>query len=409
MLNRTVSRLYSRFKLSKRQFLPPEVWLEVFEIGDLGISDIANVRLTCLSFAALGKIRAFSSFHFSPFILVANPVHYRWPFIKDLTSRRIERLEYWASDDIAPLVRHCKVDPLYYSDATAPFANEREDTCLIDIFFQTLPRFFNISHLECNHLPFCNLALSQLSQLKKLRTLEVTDCTVTASAPPQPALAVTNMHFYSYCAIYGSVEDRGSVGWLDVLRPDSIRRIWLSLDAPKIIHLRGIATTRSLYDLSAPERDNVSRHIISILSHPTALEELKICPYQKSQESFEHFEPPNDYSFGALSLHSLRNYEGPSQFLSWVSTGPKLDTVKLTALDQSPYGNSSSLLKSIQRETISDSIQSLTIRANDVPDALLMAISARFIHTKDLKLHAQRVDEDQVSSSFRKKSQPIVN
>src|ERR1700729_2638729 len=143
------------------------------------------------------------------------------------------------------------------------------------------------------------------------------DCTVTASAPPQPALKVTDIFFSSYCSVYGSVEERGSVGWLDVLHPDPIRRIQISLHAPKIIHLRGISTTRSLCDLSAQECDNVSHHIISILSHPSALEELTILPYAKSEEDFEHIEPPDDYSFGALSLSSLRSYEGPPQFLSW--------------------------------------------------------------------------------------------
>jgi len=400
-LNRTLSKLYSRVKPSKRRFLPPEVWLEVFAQADLEIADIANVRLTCISFAVLGKARAFSSFHFAPFILVANLTHYRRPFIKEHATKSVQRLEYWASDDIAPLVRHCKVDPLYFSKEVEPLVDERDGTCLIDIFFQTLPRLFNLHRLECIHLPFCNNALNQLCQLKKLRTLEVMDCTVTASVPPQPALKVNHILFSSYCAVYGSVEERGSVGWLDILHPDPIRRICISLSAPKIIHLRGISTTRSLCDLSAQECDNVSRHIISILSHPSALEELKIFPYAKSEDTLEHIEPPNDYSFGALSLPSLRSYEGPPQFLSWVSTGPKLDSVKLTALDQSAYGSSGILLKNIQRETISDSIHSLTIHVCDVPDVLLMAIGARFIHIKELKIHAKRADEDQVSFSFR--------
>jgi hypothetical protein len=207
-LNRTLSRIYSRVKPPKRRFLPPEVWLEVFAQADLEIADIANVRLTCISFAVLGKTRVFSSFHFSPFILVANPVRYRWSFIKEHATRSVQRLEYWASNDIAPLVRHCKVEPLYLSAEIERLADERDGTCLIEIFFQTLPRFFNLHHFECVHLPFCNEALSQLSQLEKLRTLEVVDCTITTSAPPQRALKVTNICFSSYCTAYGSVEER---------------------------------------------------------------------------------------------------------------------------------------------------------------------------------------------------------
>ena len=66
------------------------------------------------------------------------------------------------------------------------------------------------------------------------------------------------------------------------------------------------------------------------------------------------------------------------------------------------------LLTTIERKTISDSLQSLTIRVDDIPEVLLMAISARFVHIKDLKLHANRVDEDQVSVSFSQ-SQHILS
>jgi hypothetical protein len=352
-------------------------------------------------------MQAFSSFHFSPFILVSSPVNYRWSFNEEPAAQRIKRLEYWASEDIAPLVRHCKVVPSYSLPELDPSVDRIEDASrLIDAFVQTLPRFFNLNHLECHHFPFGDEALSQLSKLRKLRTLEVTDCSVTASAAPRPALEVTNVHFSSYCSTYGNVEERGRVGWLDVLHPGSIRQIWISLHRPEIIHLRGIATTRSLYDLSAPEIDNVSRHIIAILAHPTALEELKIGYYEPSSYK-ETFEPPSDYSLGALSLSSLRDYEGPHQFLSWVSTGPKLQSARLTTLDRSHttrpnYVTYSALMKTIERETISDSLQSLTIRVYDIPEILLMAISARFVHIKELKLHAKRVDEDLVSLSFEK-------
>jgi hypothetical protein len=191
------------------------------------------------------------------------------------------------------------------------------------------------------------------------------------------------------------------MGWLDVLHPDAIRRIWISLQEPTVVHLRGIATTQSLHDLSAAESDNVSRHIISILSHPSALEELKIYPYL-SKSCDGNLEPPRDYALGALSLPSLHNYSGPHQFLSWVSTGPELRSADFDALDQSRYVSWGALLKTLQRETISDSIQSLTIRVDNIPEVLLMAISARFIHIKALKMYAKRTDEDQVNFSFSK-------
>jgi len=392
-LNRTFSRFRSRVGWSKRRLVvPPEVWLAVFELGNLGSDDIFNVRLTCRSFAALGKIQAFSSFKVSPFVLVSDPIHYRRSLDKDATAQCLERLEFWASDDIALLVRHCKIGPVYYTHGLSHSGGDVNS--LIGAVFQTLPRFFNLNCLDCYHCPFSDQALSQLRQLPKLRTLEVTDCTVTACTAPRPALEITNVHFSSYCTTYGRLERPGNVGWLDVLHPDAIRRIWISLHEPTVIHLRGIATVRSLYDLSASQSDKVSRHIISILSHPSALEELRIFPYLKSCDG--NLELPRDYALGALSLPSLHKYSGPHQFLSWVSTGPELRSVELIALNESPYVSSGALLKTIKQENISHSIQSLTIRVDDIPEVLLMAISARFIHIKDLKMHAKRTDENQL-------------
>jgi hypothetical protein len=114
-------------------------------------------------------------------------------------------------------------------------------------------------------------------------------------------------------------------------------------------------------------------------------------------------ELPRDYALGALSLPSLHKYSGPHQFLSWISTGPELRSVELIALNESPYVSSGALLKTIKQENISHSIQSLTIRVDDIPEVLLMAISARFIHIKDLKMHAKRTDENQVSLFFSKR------
>jgi len=287
------------------------------------------------------------------------------------------------------------MESMYTKDIASMIDSKGDANSLIDAVFRTLPRFFNLNRLDCDHIPFSDQALSQLCQLPKLRTLTVTDCTVTASATRRHTLEITNVHFVSYCTTCGSLERPGNMGWLDVLHPDAIRRIWISLHEPRVIHLRGIATTRSLHDLSAPESDNVSRHIISIFSHPSALEELKIYPYQPGSCE-TNLEPPGDYALGALSLPSLHNYSGPHQFLSWVSTGPELRSADFDALDQSPYVSWGALLKTMKQETISHSIQSLTIRVDDIPEALLMAISARFIHIKVLKMYAERTDEDQL-------------
>ena len=73
ILNRVI---YSRIKPCKLRPLPPEIWLLVFETGDLDINDMSNVRLTCALFAALGKIQTFSSLKISPLVLCGDYVNY---------------------------------------------------------------------------------------------------------------------------------------------------------------------------------------------------------------------------------------------------------------------------------------------------------------------------------------------
>ena len=249
---------------------------------------------------------------------------------------------------------------------------------------------------------FSDEPLRHLCGLEKLTSFAVTDCVITAIEPPKPLLGVTDIHLASH-GTYGNVHaERGKVGWLDVLNPDTIRRIWISFDKAKIIHLRGIATTKSLYHLSAPEADNVNRHIISILSHPSTLEELHIAHYKDVHYKISN--PPDDFEVGSLSLPSLRLYDGPHQYLSWFETGRSLHTVNLRAIDSQRrprYIPPLDLQHTLEHQHVSDSIRSMAFGVTSIPDSLLMTIGARSTQLTDLDMSAKRVDEDQVSFFHR--------
>lgn len=395
--HRTLSRLIlsTNSKQSKRGLFPPELWLAIFDWGDLTSTDISNVRLACRLFAALGKFRAFSFFHFHPFVLVSSTTHYRWPLAREQFTRRLERLKYWTSPDIAPLVRRCKLEPEYNCDNV--FNHIQDADPLIDAFFEILPHFYNLRHMECLHIPFSDQAFLHLCELEKLESFAVTDCIVTATAAPRFLLGVTDVYFSAYSPFYGSIDERGSLGWLDVLNPDTIRRVFISLPKPKIVHLRGIATTRSLCDLSVSEADNVNRHVIAILSHPSNLEELHISHYLDKTLN-DMVDLPIGLVAGSFSLPHLRLYHGPHHYLSWFVTGRSLHTVTCTAINQNPYFSPHALLHTLEQDHIGDSIRSLTFNTTSIPDALLTTISSRFTHLTDLKMSAKKIDEDQVSS-----------
>jgi len=94
--------------------------------------------------------------------------------------------------------------------------------------------------------------------------------------------------------------------------------------------------------------------------------------------------------------------------LSWVTTGPNLRSANLITSDDAPYISSKTLLKTIQRETIGNFIQSLTIHVDDIPDVLLMAINSRFTHIKFLKMYASRVNEDRLVTSAMSNFPPDI-
>lgn len=398
---RTLSVLYSKIRPPKSRFLPPEVWLAVFENGGLGPTDISNVRLTCTSFASLARSQAFFTFDYTPFILTTGRFRYRFAFTNDLTTQRLERLDFWASDDTAPMVRRCRVHPVYMAaEHESVIDHDGDASSLIDAFFRILPKFVNIFRLECQHMPFSDLALAQLITLRQLTTLYVEDCNITAYKAPSPSLRVPNVHFVSVFADYGLHDVIGNVGWLDVLQPEHIRRIEISLDQPAFNHLRGIVTTRTLVDSVPDQVGDVHRHILSIISHASALEELSIIPF-KSTSSGEKEMFPEDFKTEPLSLLSLRSYDGPHQFLSAFVPGPNLQSMSLTGCDKSPYTAPDALLETFHRLDALGrepfGARTLTFSTSSgIPDALLTSIGPHFPHLKHLKMRAKRIDEFQV-------------
>jgi hypothetical protein len=297
------------------------------------------------------------------------------------------------------------LEPEYYRENT--FGHVADADPLIDAFFDILPHFYNLRHMECLHIPFSDQAFLHLCGLKKLKSFDVTDCMITATAAPRFLLGVTDVHFIANSTLYGSIDERGSVGWLDVLNPDTIRRVSISLLKPKIVHLRGIATTRSLCDLSVSEADNVNRHVIAILSHPSALEELYISYYLDKNHNYI-VNLPIGLMAGSFSLPHLRLYHGPHQYLSWFVTGRSLHTVTCTAINQNPYFDPLALLHTLEQDHIGDSIRSLTFNTDSIPDALLTTISSRFTHITDLNMSARKVDEDQLIASVTSSLPPQI-
>lgn len=399
---------YKKARAPKSRFVPPEVWTNVFDRGELGSADMANVRLTCHTFASLGRSQAFHTFELSPFILSAADTGYRLSFTDDVVARRKARLAFWTSDNIAPFVRQCRLHATYLSDKVKPICNFSGDS--LDVYYafiEALSAFANVFCLQFQHMPFDEYTLSRLATLQHLTTLVVQDCSVDAIfLPSWTPLRIPTVSFLSDFSGYGVLDPRARLGWLDILDPAHFRSVEFSFSEPEISHLRGIATESTMSDFSDPHIsavDIVHLHMISILSRSTTLEELRIVPYKSGYT--EVLEPPKGFALGSLSLPSLRSYSGPHQYLSWFVPGTHLRTMSLQGSERCPYAAPEALLRSLQHlDDIGKEpfdVETLTIWTHEgLPDVLLRSIGPRFPRLKYLNLRAHTIDGGKVCCPF---------
>jgi hypothetical protein len=379
-LARSIPKLQSKHRAPRCMSLPPELWLAIFEGGNLSVKDTANARLTCSLFAALAKALAFSFFTFRVYLYRRETN----PSTEQTLSFHYRRLEFWTSDSIAPFVRQCIVRPTSvweFRDSAVPIGYTPDD------FLRPLTRFVNLHSLECRHIPFSDLALSRLCQIRGIHTLVVDGCIITASAAP-PRLKVTNIHFKSSVPLSSHTNDRGRLGWLDVLCPDYIRRVHFDFAHPRggVADLRGIMTTRSPALRSGGEVNCMYHHLALIVSHPKMLEELVV-------EGWWGVKAGSPKSL--IPLPSLRVYNGPSQILDWFTTGTDLHTL---TLDRSEQADPDAVMLRFQYRF--QPIQRLAIHIKRVSSAFIGAISSGCVNLKHLSIRAIWIDEE-VVSSFR--------
>ncbi|KIM84436.1 hypothetical protein PILCRDRAFT_382599 [Piloderma croceum F 1598] len=294
----------NRFSQRKPVVLPPELWQAIFE--DLSLQDVSNVRLTCKTFADLAKAQAFSNYNSLPYMPD-----------RDSLSRRVE---WWTSESISPLVRQCSIKStrLWACDDPSgiPDGGNLVDPIYND-FFQLLPRFVNTQRLHCRNIVFSDLVLTQLCQLESLTTLEIDSCIMIASVRP-PMLKVINFLFKTSAHLlkYSATRENPR-GWLEVLHPDYIRRIHIDIHNPHVVDLRAPSLPKA--NCSQADLDSIRRHVIMIVSHPTALEELVIEGWYEQDVHLER----------SIPMLSLRVYNGPSQLFTALLIGKGLHTLSL--------------------------------------------------------------------------------
>ncbi|KAJ7826205.1 hypothetical protein B0H14DRAFT_2817711 [Mycena olivaceomarginata] len=105
--------------MSFDDLMPEELWIEILQ--DLPKETLQNVALSHRTLGRISRPFLFVTFVFHPYAVVSIPQNInrmRWPeadepllLSQEAQDRELERLNFWSSAEIAPLVRTCRLIP----------------------------------------------------------------------------------------------------------------------------------------------------------------------------------------------------------------------------------------------------------------------------------------------------------
>ncbi|KAJ7061631.1 hypothetical protein C8F01DRAFT_1137972 [Mycena amicta] len=212
-----------------RERIPPEIWSEVF--GEVDKKALQALRLSNQAFAQLARPHLFSSFIFHPHACGSDVPGPRLLPSAEKAEQYLNRLEFWLSDDIAPLVRSCTMRPwmfdeLYYG----PFAESDHSDMLMEAIAEGLGRFPRLRIISCFQLSLGDAIFATLTRMSSLRELRIIACDAVISRPL--FLPVTGGPMISTISLRGSMTHPMPdliTPWMPFLDPRYLRAI--NLDA----------------------------------------------------------------------------------------------------------------------------------------------------------------------------------
>ncbi|KAJ7677434.1 hypothetical protein B0H17DRAFT_1079159 [Mycena rosella] len=192
---------------------------------------LQQLALTTRYFHLLSRPVLFRSFKFHPYSM-----GYDMPGLSNLLpillaselDRARQRLEFWASEMIAPHVLVCDVAPLTFEEIGPRLSAEEDPYILLAAFFQCLPRFTKLQCFVGIHVHFTRAAMANLCVLPNLRSVTIAEGTGTVSAgelglevAPQ-SLKLDVFQFYNN-------EESQETWWFRALCPDTLHLLKLEM------------------------------------------------------------------------------------------------------------------------------------------------------------------------------------
>ncbi|KAJ6457365.1 hypothetical protein C8R45DRAFT_1033500 [Mycena sanguinolenta] len=312
--------------------VPEEIWSEIFL--HLPRAALPQVNLTQRTFHHIVHPLLFRHLEFHPYNCLAGYSSVNCPPSglgipdEEHVIFLLQRLQFWSSSDIAPLVRTCRVSN--WSKAAIPpngwiFRRTDDPYILLNAFFDALPRFTALHHLALTKVHFTQSGLKQLGLLRCLVNFEVLLCSI-ADGRVVDIGDLTPLHATQVTFRRHDVFSEGCVEhWVPLLNPQILTHLDLAHIPAVLSQIRAstgtfpsVKSLKITMDLCVPSWARILSKFPAI--EVLDISRLRFCGYDKVSEPHV---PPHGL------LTALREYTGPEELLQFLVPIPTLRRVTL--------------------------------------------------------------------------------
>ncbi|KAJ7201859.1 hypothetical protein GGX14DRAFT_399807 [Mycena pura] len=203
----TPSHEASAFLPTSMSVFANELLLRMF--AHLGRRTLRKVALANRTFSRLARTLLFSHFAVSRYVTCSEKLEHD-PVSASQLLQLSQCLDFWTSEEIAPLVRSCEISPRWWTKQVVV-------PQLLATFFDHIERFAALRRLNLWRLQLTGLAVSTLARLPMLSELTLQDCGVAnGDSMPSVSNVLRLCHF-----LYTSSERVEE--WLALLEPSCLR------------------------------------------------------------------------------------------------------------------------------------------------------------------------------------------
>ncbi|KAF7358974.1 hypothetical protein MSAN_01237800 [Mycena sanguinolenta] len=115
----------------------------------------------------------------------------------------IQRLHFWTSDDVAPLVEACTVSPgRIAAEERERYVIDTEGDTLLNAFFELLHRFTSLGKLTSFSVKFKQIAVDAVVSLPNLKEIELGGCSVDKAVDVDCHLKAARLSFVYMSSLY---------------------------------------------------------------------------------------------------------------------------------------------------------------------------------------------------------------